>query len=89
MGFSDKSKDYLTKEIIKLGGVVKTKIHSGVFAVISHKEEVEKMSKRMQDIKDCTIHVVPEKFIEKVKTASDVVALLNEMALSDWHTDVS
>lgn len=88
IGHSHKSKDNLTQEIIKHGGSVKTKIHSGVFAVISNKEEIEKMNKRMQEVKECKIHVVTENFLEKLHEANDVIALMNESAISDWHIDV-
>lgn len=88
IGHTNKSKETITQEIIKLGGSVKTKIHSGVFAVISNEEEIEKMNKRMQDVKECKIHVVTESFLEQLQDATDVIALMNEIAISDWHSDV-
>lgn len=89
LGNTKKSKESLTTTIVKLGGAVKTKIHSGTFAVVSTEEEVEKMSKRMQDVKEHGIHVVKEDFLKKVVDATDVIALLNKENICDWQTDPS
>lgn len=50
-------KEELKQRIQKMGGKLVTKIQSMIAVVISNKEEVEKMNKRMQEVKEFDIQV--------------------------------
>lgn len=82
-----RSKEELKEAIMKYGGSLKTKLHSGTAAVISTEEDVAKMSKRMQLIKELGIHVVPEDFLDKLETGNTYDLLTSE-SICDWGTDV-
>lgn len=75
--------------IEKMGGKLVTKIQSMTAAVISTKEEVAKMNKRMQEVQDLDIHVVPESFIDAVKSCSqsDAIEKIKSTAICDWGSD--
>lgn len=69
-----------------MGGKLGTKIHDKVAAIISNESEVERMGQRMGDVKDLGIHVVPEHFLDDVKSGNAVSYIISE-SLCDWGTD--
>jgi hypothetical protein len=46
------------------------------------------MNKKMEDVKNCDIQVVPEDFLDEVKDGG-AVALISKMNISSWGSDVS
>lgn len=50
-------RDELKEMISKLGGKLTTKLHDKLAAIISNKDEVSKMNKRMQEVQDLDIQV--------------------------------
>jgi len=90
LGRTEKDKEELKKEIALLGGTVTTKIHDDLAAVISNKDEVEKMNKRMQDVKSCDIQVITEDFLEEAKEYTDApIVLLKKKTISSWGGDIN
>lgn len=88
IGKTKRSKDDLKRDIQKMGGKLGAKIHDKLAAVISTEEEVERMGRRMTDVKDLGIQVVPEDFIEDAKDGG-AIPLIVSKSLCDWGTDVS
>ncbi|PNF21175.1 Poly [ADP-ribose] polymerase [Cryptotermes secundus] len=86
LGNTTRPKDELKKEIKKLGGKVVTKIHDKLAAVISTPDELEKMTKKMEDVKACDIQVLPEDFLDEVKDGG-ALALISERNISSWGSD--
>jgi hypothetical protein len=50
--------------------------------------EVEKMNKKMEEVKRCDIQVLPEDFLDEVKDG-DVMDLISRKNISSWGSDVS
>ncbi|XP_058807262.1 poly [ADP-ribose] polymerase [Phymastichus coffea] len=89
-GFSKEKKEKLTKEILLLGGVVKTKVAEDTAAVISTPNEVEKSSSKIEDAQDKDIHVVSEDFIEEAKEFQDApIMLIKKKSIAHWGSDPS
>lgn len=86
LGKTQTPKDDLKDSIIKMGGKVTTKIHKMLAAVISTQEEVEKMNKRMQEVKDCDVQVVPENFLEEC-IAGGATENIRKLCISPWGSD--
>lgn len=90
LGRTQKNKEDLKKEILLLGGTVATKIHQDLAAVISNQNEVEKMSKRMEDVKSYDIQVITEDFVEEAKEYTDApIMLLKKKTISSWGGDIN
>lgn len=51
-------------------------------------DELEKMTKKMEDVKACDIQVLPEDFLDEVKDGG-ALALISERNISSWGSDVS
>ncbi|OXU23091.1 hypothetical protein TSAR_015014 [Trichomalopsis sarcophagae] len=85
---NSKKKESLTKEILLMGGAVKSKIAEDTAAVISTPEEVEKMNKIMQEAEEHDIHVVSEDFVEEAKEFKDApIILIKKKAIAPWGSD--
>lgn len=82
-------RDELKLRIEKLGGKLVTKLQGKIAVVISNAEEVEKMNKRMQEVEELQIQVVPEDFLEKIAkgTPNDTIEKIKSMAISEWGSD--
>lgn len=90
LGKTEKNKEELKKEILLLGGVVTTKIHQDLAAVISNQNEVDKMNKRMEEVKSHDIQVVTEDFIQEAKEYTDApIMLLKNKTISSWGGDIN
>lgn len=85
---NSKKKEELRKEILLMGGAVKSKIAEDTAAVISTPEEVEKMNKIMQDAEEYDIHVVSEDFVEESKEFKDApIILIKKKSIAPWGGD--
>ncbi|XP_021941965.1 poly [ADP-ribose] polymerase 1-like, partial [Zootermopsis nevadensis] len=86
LGKTTRPRDELKKEIKKLGGKVVTNIHDKLAAVISTTGEVEKMNKKMEEVKCCDVQVLPEDFVDEAKDG-DVMDLISKKNISSWGSD--
>ncbi|EZA56984.1 Poly [ADP-ribose] polymerase [Ooceraea biroi] len=90
LGRTEKDKEELKKEILLLGGVVTTKLHGDLAAVISNKNEVDRMNRRMQDVQSYDIQVITEDFVEEAKEYTDApIMLLKKKTISEWGGDIN
>lgn len=87
IGKTEKSKDDIKKIIQKMGGKLGTKIHDKIAAIISNEKEVERCGQRMSEAKDLGIQVVPEQFLDDVKSGN-TISLIISQSLCDWGTNV-
>ncbi|KAL4630473.1 poly ADP-ribose polymerase 1 [Arapaima gigas] len=83
-----KNKDELKAAIEELGGKVTGTVTKANLCV-STKKEVEKMSKKMEEVKDAGIRVVSEDFLTDIKSSSkDLQDLISLHGISPWGADV-
>lgn len=84
------SEKSMKASIMKLGGMLDTRINENTIAIFSTKKDVDKMGARMQKAKDLGIHVIPIEYIEQVeKDPSGAVRFISSSSLCDWGTDPS
>ncbi|XP_038073541.1 poly [ADP-ribose] polymerase 1-like isoform X2 [Patiria miniata] len=83
-----KSVAAVKKIISKLGGKYSDKVYVSTACVISKKDEVDKMSKNIQEAKKCGVHVVPLDFLTEVEKGGDVLELIPNLNIATWGTDV-
>lgn len=88
IGKLNQSKDDIKAAIQKMGGKLGTKIHEKVAAIISTEDDVKRMGSKMTEAKDLGIQVVPEDFLEAVKSGG-AVSFITSKSICDWGTDVS
>ncbi|CAH2075136.1 unnamed protein product, partial [Iphiclides podalirius] len=93
LGKSKKPKEEVKVRILKLGGLVVSKITDTTAAVVSTKNEIEKMSSKMEDIKNKEIEVIEDSFFDlidaKEGTISETLRLIRENNIADWGSDPS
>lgn len=87
VGKTERSKDDIKKLVQRMGGKLGTKIHEKVTAIISTEDEVKRMSSRMREAKDFGIQVIPEDFLDDVKSGG-AISYITSKSLCDWGTDV-
>lgn len=88
IGKLEQSKDDVKLKIQRMGGKLGSKIHEKLAAIISTEEEVTRMGSRMNEAKDFGIQVVPEEFLETVKSGG-AISYITSKSICDWGTDVS
>lgn len=88
VGDLGRSRSEIEKMIKKLGGKLVPQIHSNLAAVISTKQEVEKMGTEMMAAKENNIQVVSEDFLNEIPT-TDAVEYIIQKCICDWGDDVS
>ncbi|CAH1644173.1 unnamed protein product [Spodoptera littoralis] len=86
------NKEEIHKRILKLGGVVITKLLDSTAAVISTKANVEKMLFKMKEIRSKDIQVVEETFFDIIEkagscTVAQSLELIKENNITDWGSD--
>ncbi|XP_076248590.1 poly-(ADP-ribose) polymerase [Calliopsis andreniformis] len=85
IGHLKKNKDTLKKEILLLGGEVTIKIHDHLTAVISTQQEIDKMSKKIEEAKNLNIQVITEDFIDEAKEyETSAIQLIKRKTISSW-----
>ncbi|KPJ11271.1 Poly [ADP-ribose] polymerase [Papilio machaon] len=93
LGKFKSSKEEVKNRILKLGGLVVSKITDTTAAAVSSKNEVKKMSAKMEELREKDIEVVEETFLDlidpKEGTISDTLRLIRENNIADWGTDPS
>ncbi|KAL0840559.1 hypothetical protein ABMA28_015776 [Loxostege sticticalis] len=85
------NKEELKHRILKLGGLVVSKLTDTLAAVVSTEKEVEKMSNKMEEIKEKDIEVVDESFFDlidpKTGTVANTLQLIKQHNIADWGSD--
>ncbi|KAJ0180031.1 hypothetical protein K1T71_004622 [Dendrolimus kikuchii] len=86
-----KNKEETKKRILKLGGLIVSKLTDTTAAVITTKKDLERMPAKMQEIKDNDIEVVEESFLDVIDpengTISKTLELIKEHNLAGWGSD--
>lgn len=88
IGTLSKTRDQLKPIIEKMGGKLLTKIHPKTSVVLSTEAEVEKMNKRMVEVKTNDIQVCTENFLDDIK-AGGTLEYIAKNSICDWGSDVS
>ncbi|MBN3280331.1 PARP1 polymerase, partial [Polyodon spathula] len=83
-----KSKDVLKTVIEELGGKTTGTANKATLC-ISSKKEVEKMSKKMEEVKEANVRVVSEEFLTDIKSSGKALQeLLALHGISSWGAEV-
>uniref|UniRef100_A0A8C8R4N6 Poly [ADP-ribose] polymerase n=1 Tax=Pelusios castaneus TaxID=367368 RepID=A0A8C8R4N6_9SAUR len=88
LGKLSRNKEEMKAMIEDLGGKVTGSANKATLC-ISTQKEVEKMTKKMEEVKEAKVRVVSEVFLQDVKSSSkDFQELLSLHALSPWGAEV-
>uniref|UniRef100_A0A8C3Q0T4 Poly [ADP-ribose] polymerase n=1 Tax=Chrysolophus pictus TaxID=9089 RepID=A0A8C3Q0T4_CHRPC len=88
LGKLSKNKEEVKNIVEELGGKMTTTANKATLC-ISTQKEVEKMSKKMEEVKDAKVRVVSEEFLKDVKSSSkSFQELLSLHAISPWGAEV-
>lgn len=85
---SRKAREEVTQVITEMGGMVGTKVHNKVVAIISNREIVAKMEFQMMLAKKCDIQVIPIDILWQFHV-KDPIQCIIDGNISDWGSDVS
>uniref|UniRef100_A0A6G1SNT4 Poly [ADP-ribose] polymerase n=1 Tax=Aceria tosichella TaxID=561515 RepID=A0A6G1SNT4_9ACAR len=77
-------KEKIQKKVITLGGRVTTVIDSSIFVILSNKNELDKVTPKMEVAKDLGIPFAKEDFLFNLKTKDDVVPQLTKCLIGEW-----
>ncbi|XP_061481007.1 poly [ADP-ribose] polymerase 1 [Rhineura floridana] len=88
VGKLSKNKDEIKSATEELGGKVTATVNKADLCISSQKE-VEKMNKKMEEVKKAQVRVVSEEFLQDVKSSSKgFQELLSLHAVSPWGAEV-
>ncbi|XP_074078925.1 poly [ADP-ribose] polymerase 1 isoform X2 [Macrotis lagotis] len=88
LGKLSKNKDEVKATIEELGGKLTGTANKASFC-ISTKKEVEKMNKKMEEVKEANVRVVSEDFLQDISTSGkSLQELLSLHTLSSWGAEV-
>lgn len=89
-GRTKRLKKVVKEQIQSFGGIFEQYVCENTFAFIGTEKNVADIENcyYMQTAKRFGIHVVREDFLDKIKDADDVVALLHSESICDWGKDV-
>ncbi|XP_049866080.1 poly [ADP-ribose] polymerase [Pectinophora gossypiella] len=86
-----KSKEDVKKRILKLGGLVVSKLTETLAAVVSTKKDIDNMPRKMAEIQEEDIEVVDESFLDLIDPDTGTVAKTLELIklhnIADWGSD--
>ncbi|KAM3962867.1 poly-(ADP-ribose) polymerase [Aphomia sociella] len=85
------SKEEIKHRILKLGGLVVSKLTETTAAAVSTSAEVKKMNEKMEQIREDNIEVVEETFFDLINsetgTVADSLRLIRENNIAEWGSD--
>uniref|UniRef100_A0A3Q4HYH4 Poly [ADP-ribose] polymerase n=1 Tax=Neolamprologus brichardi TaxID=32507 RepID=A0A3Q4HYH4_NEOBR len=88
VGKLTKNKDDLKAVVEELGGKITGTVNKASLC-ISTKKEVEKMSKKMEEVRDAGVRVVSEDFLTDIKSSGKALQeLVSLHAISPWGAEV-
>ncbi|XP_061741748.1 poly [ADP-ribose] polymerase 1 [Nerophis ophidion] len=83
-----KNKDDIKAAVEEMGGKISASVTKATLC-ISTKKEVEKMGKKMEEVKDAGVRVVSEEFLTDLKSSGKAVQeLVSLHAISPWGAEV-
>ncbi|KAK3542329.1 hypothetical protein QTP86_022480 [Hemibagrus guttatus] len=88
VGKLSKNKDELKAVVEELGGKITGTVNKATFCLSSRKE-VEKMSKKMEEVRDAGVRVVSEEFLTDIKSSGKALReLISLHGISPWGAEV-
>ncbi|XP_055294949.1 poly [ADP-ribose] polymerase-like [Sitodiplosis mosellana] len=87
VGKLSKTKEAIEEVILKLGGKIVEKVDKKLTAVLSNRDEVQKMGTLMKQAKRYNIQVVSEEFLTAIDTTEDPFLYIISESLCDWGGD--
>ncbi|XP_076873886.1 poly [ADP-ribose] polymerase 1 isoform X2 [Brachyhypopomus gauderio] len=88
VGKLSKNKDELKTVVEELGGKITGTANKAAFC-LSSKKEVEKMSKKMEEVRDAGVRVVAEDFLTDIKSSGKALQeLISLHGISPWGAEV-
>ncbi|XP_072940740.1 poly [ADP-ribose] polymerase [Epargyreus clarus] len=84
-------KEEVKNRILKLGGLVTSKITETLAAVVSTDKDLQRMPPKMEEIKEADIEVVDETFLDVIDaengSVGETLRLIKENNIADWGSD--
>ncbi|KAM8946664.1 poly [ADP-ribose] polymerase 1 [Pelodytes ibericus] len=87
LGKLSKNKDDMKTLIEELGGKITGSANKATLCISSEKE-VEKMSKKMEDVKAANVRVVSEGFLKELESGKSLPDLLTQHRISTWGAEI-
>uniref|UniRef100_A0A8C2EQZ9 Poly [ADP-ribose] polymerase n=1 Tax=Cyprinus carpio TaxID=7962 RepID=A0A8C2EQZ9_CYPCA len=88
VGKLSKNKDELKNAVEELGGKITGSANKAALC-LSSKKEIEKMSKKMEEVRDAGVRVVAEDFLSDIKESGKALQeLISLHAISPWGAEV-
>lgn len=87
IGTLSRPRDELKPIIEKMGGKLVTKLHPKTAVVLSTQAQVDKMSKRMQEVQRNDIQVCTEDFLDNIRDGG-TLDYIAKNSICDWGSDV-
>ncbi|XP_018423552.1 PREDICTED: poly [ADP-ribose] polymerase 1 [Nanorana parkeri] len=87
IGKLSKNKDEVKAMVEELGGKTTGSV-SKTTVCVSTQKEVEKMSKKMEDLKAANIRVVSEDFLNELQSGKSLQDLLTQHGISAWGAEI-
>lgn len=79
----------IKQTVNNLGGIVHTRIHRNLAAVISNRKDIQKDSVLLEKAKECNVLVVSEEFLLDAAHSNDLSQCILKRSLCEWGKDVS
>ncbi|XP_015110104.1 poly [ADP-ribose] polymerase [Diachasma alloeum] len=87
-GKTSKDKEELRKDIMRLGGLVVSRVHENLAVVIADEKTLKKGGKTFDNAQVYDIQVVPEDFVDEAKDFKDTpVSLITKKNIAPWGGD--
>ncbi|XP_040286523.1 poly [ADP-ribose] polymerase 1 [Bufo bufo] len=87
LGKLSKNKEEIRALIEELGGKTTGSVNKATVC-ISTQKEVEKMNKKMEEVKAANVRVVSENFLKEVQSGKSIQELLTQHGISTWGAEV-
>ncbi|XP_060772355.1 poly [ADP-ribose] polymerase 1 [Neoarius graeffei] len=88
VGKLSKNKDELKAAVEELGGKITSTVNKATLCLSSRKE-VEKMSKKMEEVRDASVRVVAEEFLTDIKSSGKALQeLISLHGISPWGAEI-
>ncbi|XP_053315053.1 poly [ADP-ribose] polymerase 1 [Spea bombifrons] len=87
VGKLSKNKDEIKSLVEELGGKITGSANKATFCVSTEKE-VEKMNKKMEEVKAANVRVVNEEVLKELESGKSVQELLSQHGISTWGAEI-
>ncbi|KAG8443845.1 hypothetical protein GDO86_009147 [Hymenochirus boettgeri] len=87
IGKLSKNKDEIKALVEGMGGKVTGSVHKATVC-ISTQKELEKMNKKMEEVKAANVRVVSEDFLKELESGKSLQEMLSQHGISTWGAEI-